>query len=475
MLSDYVRFLSDTDIDLIHSLSMRLLEEVGVDIPVEAARDLYKSHGAMVDNSRVRLPRRLVEESIQRAPAEFTIHARNPERDIVVGGENAVFAPGYGAPFLMDYEAGQRHANMEDYDNLARLADALPELDLSGHLIVEPHGPPAGTVHLHMLRSHLRHSDKPFIGSSDGVRGATASIEMAGILFGGGDRLKNYPVMISLINTLSPLSYASEMIEALMFFAGWGQPIVIASMAQAGATAPVTLAGMLVQQNAEILAGITLAQLVNPGTPVVYGSTSTITDMNTAAAAIGSPEYSVLIASHAQLGRFYGLPSRSGGSLTDSQAPDAQAGMESMMSLLTVVNAGIHFVLHAAGILGSYLTFSYEKMIIDAEICGMVRRYRQGMTLTADDLAYDVIAGVGPGGNYLMHDHTLRHFRTAFYRPTVSNRDALPAWEEKGSLSMLARANALWQKLLAEHESPALDETPSRQLDEYVEQHEQPR
>jgi len=471
MLNGHLKFLTDSDIDRIHNLSMRLLEEVGVEIPVEAARDVYKTHGAKVDGDRVHLPRKLVEESIKSAPAEFTIHARNPKNDTVIGGNNTVFAPGYGAPFLMDYQVGQRYATMEDYNNLVRLADAIPDLDLSGHLLVEPHDVPANAAHLHMLRSHMRHSDKPFIGSIAGTRGAMASIEMAGILFGGKDVVRNHPVMISLINTLSPLSYAVEMIETLMLFAEWGQPIVIASMAQAGATAPVTMAGMLVQQNAEILAGVTLTQLVNPGTPVVYGSTSTIMDMNTAAAPIGSPEYPVLIASHAQLGRFYNLPIRSGGSLTDSQVADAQAGMESMMSLLTVINAGIHFVLHAAGILGSYLTFSYEKMMIDAEICGMVRRYRQGITVTDEDLAYDVIANVGPGGNYLMDDHTLRHFRDAFYRPVLCNREALPAWEEKGSLSMVQRANARWKKLLDMHETPTLDATISRQLDEYVESH----
>lgn len=468
MLMNYLKFLTQSDMETIHDLSMRLLEEVGVEIPVESAREVYRSRGAMVDDSRVFLLRKLVEASIKSAPAEFTIHARNPQKDVHIGGNNTVFAPGYGAPFLMDAEAGQRHATMEDYENLVRLADALPELDLSGHLIVDPHGLPAGKAHLHMLRAHMQNSDKPFIGSADGVRGAKASVEMAGILFGGPDRVKNHPVMISLINTLSPLSYAAEMIEALMFFAEWGQPVVVASMAQAGATAPVTIAGMLVQQNAEILAGITLAQLVNPGTPVVYGSTSTVMDMNTAAAAIGSPEYSVLIAAHAQMGRFYGLPSRSGGSLTDSQVVDAQAGLESMMSLLTVVNAGINFVLHAAGILGSYLTFSYEKMIVDAEICGMVRRYRQGFTLGEDDLAFETIKQVGPGGNYLMDDHTLRHFRHAFYRPAVSNRDALPAWEEKGSRDMLQRARTRWQRLLESHVAPAPDASVSQALNAYV-------
>lgn len=471
MLSGYVTFLSDSEVDKIHSLSMRLLENVGVEIPVDAARQIFARHGARVAGTRVYLPRRLVEDSVRLAPAQFTIHARNPQKSVVVGGEAAIFAPGYGAPFLMDYEQGARRPTLQDYDNLARLADALPNLDLAGHLLVEPQDMPAGQAYLRMLRSTMRHSDKPFIGSTSGAKGVRASVEMAGILFGGTAGLKERPAMISLINTLSPLAFSSEMVDALMLQAEWRQPVVIAAMVQAGATGPVTLPGVLVQQNAEILAGVTLAQLVSPGTPVVYGSTSTIMDMNTAAGAIGSPEYPVMIAAHAQLARFYGLPSRSGGSLTDSQVPDAQAGLESMQSLLTTVNAGIHFVLHAAGILGSYLTFSYEKMVIDDEMCGMVRRYRRGITIDEEQLAYDAIAGVGPGGNFLMDDHTLRNFRHAFYRPALCSRDALPAWEEKGSHDMAQRANLRWKKLLAEHVVPALDATTARQLDQYVEAH----
>ena len=471
MLSGFLTFLTESDIDTIHSLTMRLLEEVGIAIPMSAARDIYQRHGARVSGSRVYLQRRLVEEAVRLAPREFTIHARNHEKDVRVGGTSNVFAPGYGAPILMDYEHGSRRPTMQDYDNLTRLADALPNQDLSGHLLVEPSDVPPATAHLHMLRSSMTNSDKPFIGSSHGPKGAHASLEMAGILFGDKAGLKGRPGMISLVNTLSPLSYAAEMLEALMVFAEWRQPVVIAAMVQAGATGPVTIPGVLVQQNAEILAGVTLTQCISPGTPVVYGSTSTVMDMSTAAAPIGSPEYPMLVASHAQLARHYGLPSRSGGSLTDSQVPDAQAGMESMMVLLTVINSGINFVLHSAGILGSYLTFSYEKMVIDDEICGIVRRYKRGFSVGQEELAYDAIVRVGPGGNYLTDDHTLRHFRAAFYRPVVSSRDALPAWEEKGSHDMAWRAHARWKRLLERHQAPALDKTTARQLDQYVEAH----
>jgi trimethylamine--corrinoid protein Co-methyltransferase len=471
MLHGSLTVLTPAEIETIHDVSMRLLENVGVDMPLDEARAALQKAGARVSGSRVFLPRRLVEERVRLAPAEFTIHARNAGKNIIVGGSRPVFAPGYGAPLLMDYEVGARQPTLEDYENLTRLADALPYLDMAGHLLVNPRDVPADQAYLRMLHGSMRLSDKPFIGSTSGAKGVRASAEMAGIVFGGIEFVKERPVMIGLINTLSPLAFAAEMLEALVELARWRQPILIAAMVQAGATGPVTLAGVLAQQNAELLAGITLAECVSPGTPVVYGSTSTSTDMSTAGGAIGSPEYPLMVTAHGQMARFYGLPSRSGGCLTDSQVADAQAGLESMQSMLTTVNAGINFVLHAAGILGSFLTFSYEKMMIDHDICGMMRRYQRGIPINADELAYDVIAGVGPGGNFLMEDHTLQHFRKAFYRPALNSRDALPAWEEKGKMDMARRANLRWKRLLAEHVPPALDEITARQLTQYVETH----
>jgi len=297
---------------------------------------------------------------------------------------------------------------MEDYDNLVRLADALPNQDLSGHLLVQPGDIPAEIAPVRMLYSSMVHSDKPFIGSVEGFSGARHTMEMASILFGEDKAsLAEKPVTIGLINTLSPLSFSREMTEALMEYARWRQPVIIAVAAMAGSTAPVTLAGMLAQQNAEILAGIVLAQLVSPGTPVVYGATSTNMDMKTGAMAIGSPELSLMVVATAQMARYYGLPSRSGGSLTDSHIPDARAGFESMLGLVTAVNSGIDFILHSGGILSSYLAFSYEKFVLDDEMCGMLRRLRQGIEVSEDSLSYEVIARVGPGGNYLTEPQTL--------------------------------------------------------------------
>jgi trimethylamine--corrinoid protein Co-methyltransferase len=465
----FFEILSQEDITQIHQTSMKLLENVGVEFPYEQALATLKKHGVKTDGSRVYFAESRLLKALETVPSQFTIHARNPERNVTVGDGQPVFAPAYGAPFLVDSDTGKRAPTMEDYVKLVKLAHALPNQDMSGYLLVEPGDVGAGTAHLHMLQAHMVHSDKAFIGSAAGKRGAGHTMDMARILFGGdlGDRA----VCISLINSLTPLGYSTEMLEALVEFATVRQPLVIAALAMAGSTGPITLAGVLALQNAELLAGVALTQLISPGTPVVYGSTSTNIDMKSGALAIGSPELAQMIAAHAQLARFYKLPSRSGGALTDASYPDAQAGFESMMGLLTTVNSGIDFVLHAGGILSSYLAFSYEKFVLDDEMCGMVRRLHQGIAVDPVTLAYDVIANVGPGGNYLMEKSTVKRCRKEFWRPALCDRAGLEAWMQGGQQTAVARAHQRWQKLVAEHQDPPLDSTTARQLQAFVEGH----
>ena len=459
--------LSKSDLEQVHNTSMRLLAEVGVEFPSEEALAVFREHGVRTEGSRVYLSEEQVMSSLEAAPAQFTIHARNPERSVTVGDGEPVFAPGYGAPFLVDPEVGKRAPTMDDYHNLVKLAHALPNQDLSGHLLVEPGDVPPETAHLQMLYAHMVHSDKPFIGSAEGSAGARHTMEMASILFGEG-ALAERAVTIGLINPLSPLGYSVDMAQALMEYARHRQPLIIAALVMAGSTGPITLAGVLAQQNAEILAGITLAQLVNPGTPVIYGSTSTNIDMRTGALAIGGPELALVVVATGQMAHHYGLPSRAGGALTDASFPDAQAGFESMLGLLTTVNSGIDFVLHAGGILSSYLAFSYEKFVLDDEMCGMVRRFRRGIEVTPETLAYDIIARVGPGGNFLTEPQTLERCRTEFWQPAVCDRGGLEAWMAGGQQDAIVRAQQRWQRLLAEHEDPPLDATTARQLQSFV-------
>ena len=466
---DMQRFLSTEAVAQIHKATVRLLENVGVDFPHPDALAAFRLHGVKTDGARVYLTEAQLLRALATVPKQFTVQARNPARSVTVGGGRTVFVPGYGAPFLVDATEGKRAPTMADYHAAVKLAHALPNQDMSGHLLFEPGDVKAGAAPIEMLYAHMLHSDKPFLGSTAGQRGARNTLEMAHILF--GDDLHGKHVCVGLINSLTPLRYSTEMLEALIEYAQARQPVIIAALAMAGSTAPVTLAGVLALQNAELLAGIALTQIVSPGTPVLFGSTSTNIDMRSGALAIGSPELSQMIAAHAQLARFYGLPSRSGGALTDASYPDPQAGFESMMALLTTVNCGVDFMLHAGGILSSYLAFSFEKFVLDDEMCGMVRRFHGGIVVDPITLAYDVAAAVGPGGNFLTESLTVERCRTEFWRPALCDRAGLEAWMQGGRLTALDRARQRWQGLVARHEDPPLDTTTARQLRAYVEEH----
>lgn len=459
--------LSQEAVQDIHRTTVRVLEHVGVEFPSEDALSTFRKHGVRTDGSRVFLTEEQLFAALDSAPDSFKLHARNPERSVTVGADGPVFAPGYGAPFLVDADGNKVTPTVEDYRRLVKLAHALPNQDATGHLLVEPADVAAGTAHLQMLHAHMVHSDKPFIGSVAGALGARHTMEMLSILFDGAlDR----PLTLGVISSLTPLRYSPDMIEALLIYARHGQGLLIANMAMAGTTAPITLAGMLAMQTAELLAGIVLTQLVNPGTPVICGTTSTNIHMRTGALTIGSPELARVVAAHMQMIRFYGLPARSGGALTDANYPNVQAGMESMMGLLTAVNAGADFVLHAGGILSAYLAFSYEKLVLDDEICGRVRRFHQPLQVDAETLAYDVIDRVGPGGNFLREKQTVERCRTEFWEPPVGQRLGLDEWLSAGRPDPVQRARERWQTLVADHVDPGLDTVIARQLERFVEE-----
>jgi len=459
--------LSHEAVQDIHRTTVRVLEHVGVDFPSADALSTFREHGIRTDGSRVLLTEEQLFAALDSAPESFKLHARNPDRSITVGADGPVFAPGYGAPFIVDADGNKVTPTVDDYRRLVKLAHELPNQDVTGHLLVEPADVAAETAHLQMLHAHIVHSDKPFIGSVAGELGARHTMELLDILFDGQlDR----PVTLGVISSLTPLRYSPDMIQALMIYAHHGQGLLIANMAMAGTTGPITLAGMLAMQNAELLAGIVLTQLVNPGTPIICGTTSTNIHMRTGALTIGSPELAQVVAAHMQLIRFYGLPTRSGGALTDANYPNVQAGMESMMGLLTAVNAGVDFVLHAGGILSAYLAFSYEKLVLDDEICGRVRRFHEPVQVNEETLAYDVTARVGPGGNFLRERQTVERCRTEFWEPPVTQRLGLDEWVSAGRPDPVQRARERWQTLVADHVDPPLEGTTARQLETFVEE-----
>jgi len=460
-----LEFLSASDLEAIHQATMEILQDVGIHFPHQEALDIFKKHGYRVEDQLVFLEEKQILEVIKDIPSKFTIQARNPEHNVIIGDGSPVFVPGYGAPFLIDPVLGKRDPTFEDYENLVRLAHVLPNQDMSGHLMVEPQDIPVETANLRMVDANIRLSDKAFIGSTDGREGAQYTMDLIKILF--GDKASGH-FTTGLINPLSPLRYSTDMLDALLVYSRANQPVVIASLIMAGSTGPITLAGLLAQQNAELLSGIVLTQLVNPGLPVIYGTASTNIDMKTGALAIGSPELSLCLAAHGQLARKYGLSSRGGGALTDSSTLDAQAGYESMFSLYTTINSGIDFVLHAAGILSSFLAFSYEKFVMDDELCGMLRHLWQGMKVTPETLAVEVIKNVGHDGHYLGEPQTLERCRTEFWLPAIGDRSGMEAWWGGEQQDTSARSTMRWKELLESYREPKLDPIINKQIQDYL-------
>ena len=461
--------LTKTQIEKIHETTLRILEHVGLEFGYPPALEVLKKGGAKIDGQRVFFTPGLVKAQIKKAPAQFTLYARNPEHNVVIGGRNTVFAPGYGAPFVTDLENGRRKSTLKDFENFVKLTGASANQDLLSGTVVEPTDVPPEIRHAHMLYASVKYSDKCFMGSTMGARAARECFQMAAILFGSRFDLASKPVIFGIAGSLTPLKYDARMLGAIMEYAAAGQPLVVSSLAIAGATGPVTLAGNLALQNAEVLAGIVLAQLVREGTPVIFGGVSTNAEMRNGTLSIGSPEMAINTAATAQMARYYKLPVRSGGAVCDAKSPDAQASYESMMSLLMARLSGINFVLHSAGILESYNCMSYEKFIIDDEMCGMIKRIKRGYDVNPATLAFDIIKDVGPGGHFLDKDHTFEHFRTEFHQPQLSNRDDFISWQAHGSPRSLDTANKKVREILETYEAPELPADVDKDLLKFIE------
>jgi len=460
-------YLDDGELEQIHRSSLAVLEKNGVEFHSQEARDILQNGGAKVEGEKVFFPPELVMEQVKKAPAEFTLHARNPENNVVVGGSNTVHAPGYGSPYVMDYvQNARRNANYKDYVALTKLCGNSDNFDVVGGVVVEPNDVPDQLRHARMLQAAVKYTDKCLMGSAMGGKKAQECLEMAGIIFGGVDKVREKPALISLINTNSPLQFDPRMLEALMVYARNNQPVLISALAMTGTTSAVTLAGSLVQQCAEILSGIVLAQLINPGTPVVFGSASSIVDLRSGNLAIGSPESVKMFSVIAQLARYYGLPSRGGGTLTDALIPDAQSGYESMMVLMTSMLSGINFMLHSGGLLENYMTMSYEKFVIDDEMLGMARAYAGRFPVNEDTLAVDTILNVGSGSNFISNEHTFKHMKEMRI-PIVSARQGYAGASELTDTAQ--RAHEYCKEVLQDYQGPALDEKIEDGLNSYIE------
>lgn len=459
--------LDEEQLERLHQASMRILAEFGIDFYDAEVRDILKAHGAVMRGDTAYFDPALIEQYIALAPHQFTQLARNSENNLVIGGNQIVFAPVYGPPYVRDLEQGRRQATLADLQNFVKLAYLSPYMHHSGGTIVEPTDEPVPTRHLDMIFSHIKYSDKAFMGSVTSGENAADSVAMAEILF-GAQAMRDKPALISLINVSSPRRFDDRMLGALKVYARARQAMIITPFILAGAMGPASVAGTLAQQNAEALAGIALAQMIEPGTPVVYGSFLTNVDLQSGSPVFGSPESQMAVYVSAQLARRYALPFRGGGMFSSSKIPDAQAGYESLMVMLPTIMSRTNFVLHAAGWLEGGLVAGYEKFVLDCEILGMLHTWARGLDLSDEALAFDAIAEVAPGGHYLGTAHTRRHFRHAFYRAELFDYQSIDWWEQKGSQDSFARAYKKVQQLLGDYQSPPLDPAVEEALRDYM-------
>ena len=454
----YYELLGDEALELIEHNAETVLEEIGIEFKdFPRALKLFHDAGADIKGERVRFPRGLCRSIIQAsAPAEFTQHARNPKRNVVIGGKRTVLVPAYGPPFIRSLDEGRRYATIEDFRNFVKLTYMSPGLHHSGGTVCEPVDVPVNKRHFDMVYSHIKYSDKPFMGSVTAPERAQDTVDMAKIVF-GDDFVEQNTVIVSLINANSPMTFDATMLGAATVYAEHNQATMISPFLIAGAMSPVTVAGTVTQILAEALAGMAYVQLVKPGVPVIFGTFAAAVSMQTGAPTFGTPEPSLVMYAAAALARRLGVPFRSGGGLCGSKLPDAQAAYESANTLVTSALAGVNFMLHTAGWLEGGLVIGYEKFIMDADQASMLAVFLAGVDLSENGQAMDALREVGPGSHFLGAKHTLANFETAFYRSPLADSNSFEQWQEEGSLDAAQRANKLWKSTLAAYEAPPLD------------------
>ena len=460
--------LTEDALDVIEANAEKVLAEIGVNfVDNPEALDRWRAAGADVDGERVRIPRGLARKLCATAPARFTQHARNPDRNVEIGGDSLVLAPVYGPPFVRDADGGRRYATMADFEKFVKLGYMSKWLHHSGGTVCEPTDVAVNKRHLDMLLAHMIYSDKPFMGSVTEPSRAQDSIEMCEILF-GKDFVQDNTVMTSLININSPLTFDSIMMGALEIYAKNNQACIVSPFIVGGAMAPVSIAGTLTQVFAEVLAGVAYSQIIRPGAPVIMGTFVTSIDMNSGAPTFGTPEAAHITYGAGQLARRLGLPYRSAGGFCGSKLPDAQAGYESANSLQMGLLSGVNFMLHSCGWLEGGLVASFEKFVMDADQLGTLHQFAKGVDLSENGQAMDAIAEVGPGGHYLGCAHTQANFKDAFWRSHLFDYKPFETWDEEGARDTQALAAARVQHQLDTYQQPPLPPETFAALQAYV-------
>ncbi len=462
--------LTDAQVNAIDSTALRILEEVGLLMMDDNARATLKAAGATVDEDekRVFIGRDIVKAQLALVPSQFDLEARNPANTLTIGQTHINFATAGGASYYSDLETERRPATLDDYERLIKLAQLSGPVHMIDATLLNPPKFPALERNVRQFASLMRYTDKALLCAIGSAALANNALDQIALAFGGRAAIQDRPVILGNFNINSALRYDQGSLQGLRTFATAGQPIIVSAYILAGAVSPVTIAGILAQQHAEILAGIALTQLINPSTPVVYGHFATNIELKSGVPAYGTPEGALLTAGAAQLARHYSLPFRSSSGLNTAKSVDAQSAYESQMNLWPAVQAHSNVVMHGAGVLESGLVCSLEKFMIDVEHLGMMRTMQTGIEVNEDTLAFDTIASVPSNGHFLNTDHTMARYKTAFYEPIVSDRLGYGPWEAGGKFSTAQKANLVATQALAAYEAPKIEASVLEQVEAHV-------
>ena len=463
--------LSAEGLETIEANADRILQDTGMEFRDDPEiLEIFAKAGCDIDGERVRFKPGFCRDIITAtAPSQFTQLARNPERSVVIGGNSSVLCPSWGPPFVHDEDQGRRYATYDDFIRLVKLHQTIPYLHHSGGVVCEPVDLPANKRHLDMLYAHIRWSDRPFMGAFIGAERAGHAIDMARIVF-GADVMAKTPALYCVSNTNAPLVMDSHMSGALKTYARANQPVACTPWTLTGAMSPTTIAGTLAQVLAEALASLSLVQLVNPGAPCLMGSFASTMSMQSGAPTFGTPEAGQMVLAAGQLARRLGVPLHTVGTLSASKTADAQSQQEGTWGLMMSLFAGANIINHATGWLEGGLVTSFEKTMMDADLCGKLCRFFEGIDLSENAQAMDAIAATGPGQHFLGSEHTQANFLTALFRPDLADNNSYEQWSADGGLDMTQRANALWKDRLKQFQDPGLDPDIDEALQAYIRQ-----
>lgn len=465
-----LEILTSDDLCEIHLATLEILENIGVKVVEQKTLQMLAEAGAKVDfkEKNVKFPEYIVNEALKKAPSTFNLFGRNLGKKLKLGGKKVHFATIGTGVYVLDLETGKRrYATVNDVVLLSRLADGLENIHHVSEMVC-PQDVPGSVAHAYSLVERFKNTEKPTDGYTYGESVARDTIKIASVVSGGEENLRKKPMLLGFHNPVSPLQHSEKLLEGLRVYGEYGQPVLVAPEALAGMTAPVTLSGLLVQTNAEILSGIAIAELFQPGAPVLYGNVSTVADMRTGNIAIGAVEAGLINVATAQLARHYMIPSRGTGGTTDSKISDIQTGFEQAITLIMAALARINFIYDAAGALESTKTASYEQLLIGNEICGMVSRILRGIDVNDKTLAIDVIKRVGPTGHYLSQQHTQQYFQKEHYLPKITDRESREKWEKKGSKDLWEVSHEMVKRILKEYQPEPLDKDIKKELEKLI-------